>query len=131
MKNLIRNSAIFQTIKRNKVTGLLLLTVVIGVMSTAFDYRNEIVNHPSGKEGHTMKYFVWFVGNYLNGFVLLWALFLNKSENDKIVLICYVFWDLIGFFNYLYNGWPEPKELIIISFAASVCLFFIIKAFTK
>lgn len=116
----------------NKIASVLLLTIVLGMIADKHTPTSEKFIHPTGREGHVLHYFFYFNVKYLIEFILvLGYLIPNRSRNDVIVIYCYLFFDLIGWALYNYNGWPEAKDMIIVHFGLTLVLFFFVKRFWK
>lgn len=98
--------------------------MLIGVITTNLNLP-EVRIH-----GMKLSWFSWFIGNYLNGFLLNMCLIFMTKGIDKIVAIVFLFWDIIGFGLFLVNGWPEPKLLIISGFGFSLVLYLILAKWT-
>lgn len=114
-----------QVINENKISSILLLTMLLGVISTAFTFPDDVrITHVDGHEGHTLPYAFYFIFHYLIGFAFVAGLLINiRTKIDTWMIQVYLFWDFIGFLSYLYQGWPEPKNLIILGFTTSFVLF--------
>lgn len=122
MKSILSKKAWTNAIKENPITFLLLLTIFIG-------YGYDYIPIPAGKfqhlnpplNPHSNWWFGKFVTIYIVGFILqISRLIKNISTLDRDVIKVYFCIDFIGFLSYLYQGWPEPKELFIISFCFGV-----------
>ncbi len=110
---------------KNNVIFILILTIIIGFGYDFIPMPEGKLEHPNPPaKPHSYWWFGWFVTNYLIGFCFEWALILKTKGLAKDVCISYFLFDLVGFLSYLYQGWPEPKERIIIGFCLS-CLTFI------
>ena len=109
--------------KKNKVALLLILTILLGVVSTAFEFPHERFSHPSGKEGHYLNYYFFFTFQYIVGFIFMGIIISLTKGIDRIIACVYLFWDVVGFLLYQYNGWPEPKMLIISAFSVTLVLY--------
>lgn len=115
-----------KSIKENKVTSLLLLTMLLGVFFQLVIREMLPANkfiHLSGVVGMSMGWHVYFCFQYLIGFILVLSLLIEKkSELDKKATIIYLIWDIYGFAFYLYIGWPEPVESIVFSYLFTLFL---------
>ena len=116
----------WNVMKKNKVASFLLLTILLGVISTAFNFPEERFLHPSGKEGHYLNYYIYFNTQYILGFILVGIIISLTKGVNRVVGICYLFWDFVGFLLYQYNGWPEPKILIILAFSTTLITYIIL-----
>lgn len=112
-------------LKKHKISIVLLITVLLGVISTAFDFSDtERIIHLTGEKGHTLNYAFFFIFQYLIGFVLIGMLLVKeRTQVDKWIVINYLWWDFVGFLSYLYQGWPEPKMLIVLCFCSTIVIF--------
>lgn len=122
-----------KTLKTHKVSVLLLLTIVVGVGVTSFDFGSDrfvlLNGHESKQSVNSVAY---FVAHYIIGFIMVGALLVNnRTEIDKWVIINYLWWDFIGLLSYLYQGWPEPKFLIIVCFTTSISILVILNILKK
>lgn len=115
-------------IKNNKVAFLLLTTVVLGLTYSSIDWPVYKITHWSGKQGFNLHWHVWLIMHYVIGFIfLITRLVRNMSEIDKDVLKAYLCFDVYSLVWYLYNGWPEPKEIIVIGFVMACIVFVLIR----
>lgn len=116
-----------KNLKNDNVALLLLLTILLGVVATAFEFPQERFVHPSGKEGHYLNYYFHFTFSYIIGFVFVAIIIMLTTGINRIIACVYLFWDFVGFLLYQYNGWPEPKMLIIIAFSVTLILYIFLK----
>ena len=117
---------ISHTVKKNPVTFMLLLTILIGFF---YDYipipdAKEIHEYPNQPDKpHTNWWFYKFCTIYIIGFIFQINRFFEKiSRLDKDVMAVYLCIDILGFFSYYYQGWPEPKLLFIVCFCLGVLI---------
>ena len=110
------------SIKQNPITFILIGTVIMGFSYDFIEWSDNRFTHFNGNEGVRMGWFAFFVMHYIIGFALVLMRLIDRiSSLDKDVVISYFIFDFLGFVSYLYQGWPEPKEAIIIGFCIS-CL---------
>lgn len=119
----------WSALKRNKISSLLLLTILLGVISTQVPIPDDVrFRHINGEEGHTLPWFVYFTTKYVIGFLFLTMLLIReRTRIDRWMVINYFAWDIVGFFSYFYQGWPEPKMIIVGCFCMSMVIFIMIK----
>ena len=122
---------IWESIRKNKVTYILILTIIVGYLSTYLDFGVGRFEHWNGSEGFTRPWHGWIVCHYIIGFLLCFMSFFECSRLDKNVLATYIFFDFLGFISYMYAGWPEPKELFIWAFCLSLIVFILLQIFRK
>lgn len=103
-----------RAISNNKVSFILLFTVIMGL---SYDF----IDWPEGKiHSHSISWFAWFVMHYIIGLLLLLCIVLKKSEIDYYMLYSYMVFDAYSMYSYIMHGWPEPKNDIITGFALVV-----------
>ena len=104
------------TVFKNPVTFILIGIIILGF---TYDY----LPIPEGKMNHIKQpekpHSYWWFGKFLTIYIIQLALagmrLINKiSSLDKEVLAVYILFDLLGMLSYLYQGWPEPKSIMII-----------------
>lgn len=120
-----------RTISNNPISFILILTVVIGYLSTSITWPEGSHIHWNGNTGFYINWHRWMQSNYLIGFLLLSIGYFTPSPTDKNVLTCYFIFDLLGYLSYEYLGHPEPKELFIWAFCLSLILFILLQIFRK
>ena len=109
------------TIKEDPVIFLLLLTIIIGY---GYDFLpipdgkiDHIGNNPHPEhKPHSYWWFGKFITIYLIHFTFEWALILKTKGLTREFCIVYFLIDFTGFLSYMYQGWPEPKFLFVITF---------------
>lgn len=112
-----------KAINENKVSFLLLLTVVMGLSHSHINWPDAKVDWWENTP-HSFYWFTWFVNHYLMGLILLICIALPLSKIDKYVLYSYLVFDTYGMYSYIKYGWPEPKNEIIFGFCL-VILFLV------
>lgn len=118
---------LIKAIFNNKVTFLLLLTIVMGYGFDYIEWSRVPVTQLNGDKGFSMWWHSWIIMHYLIGYIFLSIRFIKMSDIDWDVLKSYLFYDVFSLFNYLYFGWPEPKEQIIIGFCLMVSIFVLLR----
>lgn len=111
-----------KSIKNNKVSFILLLTVAIGLSLDWIDWPDGKVSWHDSPASYS--WFAYFVAHYIMGILILICIALPKSEIDKYVLYSYIVFDTYSMYSYIMYGWPEPKNDIIFGFCL-VVLFLI------
>lgn len=122
------------TVINHKISYLLLLTVIMGAVysfTSLSEYKFKTVDgervaertrHWNGEKGTYTNWDNRFNMHYLTGFIfILCALVPKKSAVDYDALYSYLVFDMVGFYSYKYQGWPEPTSYIIVGF----CLTFV------
>ena len=113
-----------KSIKENRISIVLLSTILIGCISTSLEFSEERVIHWNGKEGDFLSWDFWFQLKYLIGFIFVLALLIkDRTWIDIQMIWCYFACDFIGFLLYKWQGYPEPKALIVSIFFISFSLF--------
>lgn len=116
------------TIKENPVIFILILTIIIGYGYDFIPMPDGKVQHPKPPESpHSYWWFGKFITIYLIGFLFEWALIIKTESLTKDVCISYFIFDFLGFLSYLYQGWPEPKQSIIIGCCISIIILLILR----
>lgn len=122
---------LLQSIKRNKITALLLLTVLLGAFYQLVlmdELTTDRITHLFGKIGMSEKWHVYFIFRYLIGFTLVTSLLFPVTQIDRDAIISYLCWDVYGFISYLCFGWPEPVASIIFGYLIGLAIFIIIRS---
>lgn len=102
---------------KNKVSIILVLTVILGLASTLIDFPRYKITHLDGSIGFRLHWVVWMCKTYIVGFMLLSIrLIKDFTKLDRDIVIAYLAFDVYSFLVYLYSGFPERKDLIIIGF---------------
>lgn len=108
-------SWIKHAIIKNPITFILIGIILIG-------YGYDYLPIPEGKVTHLnppdKPHSYWWFGKFLTIYVIQIALasmrFIKKiSSLDRDFLAVYISFDLLGMLSYIYQGWPEPKELLV------------------
>lgn len=119
---------LIKAITNNKVTFLLLLTIVMGYFFDYIDWpKKERFEHWNGEEGFSVWWHSWVVMHYIIGFIYLSTRFFKMSSIDWDAFRCYMAYDIYSLFLYFNYGWPEPKEEIITGFCITVIIFVCIR----
>ena len=123
IKNLV--IAIFE----NKISLILILTILIGVVSTLPEFPEERVTHWNGHAGMFLEWDFYFsLQPFISIAFVLGYYFVNKKTwIDKVIIPVYIAWDFIGFLMYKYEGWPDDsnrqKLFLVGGFFVTVILF--------
>lgn len=119
---------IYNALNNNKVTFILLSTVVLGYLYSSIEWSADKHYHWSGRKGFNFHWHMWIVLHFVTGLMFQISRFVKKiSDIDKDVMLAYLSFDLYSLFWYFYNGWPEPTEEIINGFILACIIFITIR----
>lgn len=119
-------------ILENKIASLLLLTTLLGALSTFVEFDQVRVVYWNGSTGLYKSWDFYFHFRYLIDFIFVLALLVNKRTwIDVNVIWCYFTCDLIGFGMYKYQGYPEPKMFTIGIFFVTLIVFFLLEIWRR
>lgn len=104
--------------------------ILIATISIAYGYEQIEIpdgkfNHPNPPEKpHSYYWFGKFITIYITGFLGYMQRLLPSAPStlERDVIASYFLFDFLGMLSYIYQGWPEQSERIIIGFCLSCIL---------
>lgn len=128
MLKLLKKTLIYKSVVSNPVIFLLIFTVVLNygywLIPLEWFPEGKFQHYNPPLKPHSYWWFGYFIIDYLVDFSFVIAIIISTKGITKDIAISYFLFDLLGMLSYIYQGWPEPTENMVIGFCLS-CLVFI------